>query len=67
MMIFTQMATDIVKSMYHAGLGTFSDEEVCIAKHQRDRKIQRSLVQFIRPEICFEVRMALLAAGQKDP
>ena len=35
-----------------------------VAKHLRDRKLQRALMQFFKPENYFEVRKALLAAGR---
>jgi uncharacterized radical SAM protein YgiQ len=57
---------DIATCMYHTGLDPFTGEEVYIAKHLRDRKMQRALLQFFRPENYFEVRKALLAAGRAD-
>jgi uncharacterized radical SAM protein YgiQ len=57
---------DIATCMYHTGLDPFTGEEVYIAKHLRDRKLQRALLQFFKPENYFEVRKALLAAGRAD-
>jgi uncharacterized radical SAM protein YgiQ len=57
---------DIATCMYHTGLDPFTGEEVYIAKHLRDRKLQRALLQFFKPENYFEVRQALLAAGRSD-
>ncbi len=57
---------DIATCMYHTGLDPFTGEEVYIAKHLRDRKLQRALLQFFKPENYFEVRKALLAAGRSD-
>ena len=57
---------DIATCMYHTGLDPFTGEEVYIAKHLRDRKMQRALLQFFKPENYFEVRKALLAAGRSD-
>ena len=37
-----------------------------IAKHLRDRKLQRALLQFFKPENYFEVRRALEQAGRQD-
>ena len=37
-----------------------------VAKHLRDRKLQRALMQFFKPENYFEVRQALLKAGRRD-
>ncbi len=46
--------------MYHTGIDPFT------AKHLRDRKLQRALLQFFKPENYFEVREALLKAGRSD-
>src|SRR3954452_9146746 len=52
--------------MHHMGLDPFTGEEVYTAKHLRDRKLQRALLQFFKPENYFEVREALLKAGRAD-
>src|SRR3954452_6679762 len=52
--------------MHHMGLDPFTGEEVYTAKHLRDRKLQRALLQFFKPENYFEVREALLKAGRSD-
>ncbi len=57
---------DIATCMYHTGLDPFTGDEVYVAKHLRDRKLQRALLQFFKPENYFEVRRALLAAGRSD-
>jgi hypothetical protein len=57
---------DIATCMYHTGLDPFTGEEVFVAKHLRDRKLQRALLQFFKPENYFEVRKALLEAGRGD-
>ncbi len=57
---------DIATCMYYTGLDPFTGEEVYVAKHLRDRKLQRALLQFFKPENYFEVRDALLKAGRKD-
>jgi uncharacterized radical SAM protein YgiQ len=57
---------DIATCMYHTGLDPFTGEEVYVAKHLRDRKLQRALLQFFKPENYFEVRQALSAAGRSD-
>jgi hypothetical protein len=57
---------DIATCMYHTGLDPFTGEEVYIAKHLRDRKLQRALLQFFKPENYFLVREALLKAGRQD-
>jgi uncharacterized radical SAM protein YgiQ len=57
---------DIATCMYHTGLDPFTGEEVYVAKHLRDRKLQRALLQFFKPENYLEVRQALMAAGRSD-
>ncbi|MGH7138876.1 MAG: DUF3362 domain-containing protein, partial [Pirellulales bacterium] len=57
---------DIAACMYHTGLDPFTGKPVYIAKHLRDRKLQRALLQFFKPENYFEVRKALEQAGRQD-
>ena len=57
---------DIATCMYHTGLDPFTGEEVYIAKHLRDRKMQRALMQFFKPENYFMVREAFVKAGRAD-
>lgn len=63
---FMQMANDIATCMYYTGLDPFTKQEVFIARHLRDRKLQRALLQFFKPENYFEVRLALMEAGRTD-
>jgi Domain of unknown function (DUF3362) len=44
----------------------FTKQEVYIARTLRDRKMQRALLQFFKPENYFEVRQALIEAGRTD-
>jgi len=57
---------DIAACMYHTGLDPFTQKPVYIVKHLRDRKLQRALLQFFKPENYFEVRKALEQAGRHD-
>ncbi|WP_435022291.1 YgiQ family radical SAM protein [Tundrisphaera sp. TA3] len=57
---------DIATCMYYTGIDPFTGEEVFTAKHLRDRKLQRALLQFFKPENYFEVREALQKAGRQD-
>ena len=57
---------DIAACMYHTGLDPFTRTPVYIAKHLNDRKLQRALLQFFKPENYFEVRRALEQAGRQD-
>lgn len=57
---------DIATCMYHTGLDPFTGKEVFVAKKLNDRKLQRALLQFFKPENYFAVREALLKAGRAD-
>jgi len=57
---------DIATCMYYTGIDPFTGEEVYTAKNLRDRKLQRALLQFFKPENYFEVREALSKAGRQD-
>ncbi len=57
---------DIATCMYYTGIDPFTKEEVYIARNLRDRKLQRALMQFFKPENYFQVREALIQAGRPD-
>jgi uncharacterized radical SAM protein YgiQ len=57
---------DVATCMYHTGIDPFTKKSVFVAKHLRDRKLQRALLQFFKPENYFEVRKALEQAGRHD-
>jgi uncharacterized radical SAM protein YgiQ len=57
---------DIATCMYYTGLDPFTGQEVYAATGLRDRKMQRALMQFFKPENYFMVREALLKAGRAD-
>jgi uncharacterized radical SAM protein YgiQ len=57
---------DIATCMYYTGLDPFTGGEVHVARGLRDRKMQRALMQFFKPENHFMVREALLKAGRGD-
>jgi Domain of unknown function (DUF3362) len=57
---------DIATAVYHIGIDPFTGEEVYVAKGLQDRKMQRALMQFFKPENYFMVREALLKAGRGD-
>ncbi len=52
--------------MYYTGLDPFTGGEVHVARGLRDRKMQRALMQFFKPENYFMVREALLKARRGD-
>ena len=57
---------DIAACMYHTGLDPMTKEPVKVTKGLKDRRMQRALLQFFKPENWFEVRRALLEAGRQD-
>jgi len=52
--------------MYYTGIDPFTGKPVNTGKNLRDRKLQRALMQFFKPENHFEVREALVRAGRGD-
>jgi uncharacterized radical SAM protein YgiQ len=57
---------DIATCMYYAGVDPFTKKPVQVARGLKDRKLQRALMQFFKPENYFEVREALIHAGRAD-
>jgi uncharacterized radical SAM protein YgiQ len=57
---------DIATAMYWTGIDPFTKEEIKVARGLRERKMQRALMQFFKPENWFTVREALVAAGRED-
>jgi hypothetical protein len=57
---------DIATCMYYTGVDPMSGKPVQIARNMRDRKLQRALMQFFKPENYFTVREALIEAGRQD-
>jgi hypothetical protein len=57
---------DIAACMYHTGLDPMTRQPVKVTKGLRDRRMQRALLQFFKPENYFEVRRALEQAGRHD-
>lgn len=63
---FIPAPLDVATTMYYTGIDPFTNKPVHIAKGLRDRKLQRALMQFFKPENYFEVREALRQAGRTD-
>ena len=63
---FIPAPLDVATSMYYTGLDPFTKKPVFIAKALSDRKLQRALMQFFKPENYFEVREALRQAKRMD-
>src|SRR5258707_7723944 len=59
------VAFDIATYMYYSGLYPITKQEVYLARNLCDRKLQRALMQFFKPENYFEVREALIQAGRE--
>ena len=57
---------DIATCMWYTGIDPFTKKPVQIARGLRDRRLQRALMQFFKPENYFEVRAALIEAGRAD-
>jgi hypothetical protein len=66
MLVFMRMAHDVATALYYTGIDPFTKKEVYVAKGLRDRKMQRALMQFFKPENYFVVREALIQAGRQD-
>ena len=60
------MVRDIATCLYYTGIDPFTKKEVHVAKGIKDRKMQRALMQFFKPENWFTVREALIEAGRQD-
>jgi radical SAM superfamily enzyme YgiQ (UPF0313 family) len=63
---FIPAPMDVAAAMYHTGLDPFTKQPVPVARHLRERRLQRALMQFFKPENYFAVRQALLKAGRRD-
>ncbi len=63
---FIPAPMDVATAMYYTGIDPFTRQPVYVAQHLRDRKLQRALMQFFKPENYFEVREALRQAGRQD-
>jgi uncharacterized radical SAM protein YgiQ len=57
---------DIATCMYYTGIDPFTNKPVQSAKGLNNRKMQRALMQFFKPENYFTVREALIQAGRAD-
>ena len=52
--------------MYHTGHDPMTGKSVTVTKGLRDRRMQKSILQFFKPENYFEVRKALEHVGRHD-
>jgi radical SAM superfamily enzyme YgiQ (UPF0313 family) len=63
---FIPAPMDVATAMYYTGIDPFTKKPVYVARRLRERKWQRALMQFFKPENYFEVREALRQAGRTD-
>jgi uncharacterized radical SAM protein YgiQ len=63
---FIPAPMDVATAMYYTGIDPFTKQPVHIARKLRERKLQRALMQFFKPENYFEVREALIQAKRTD-
>jgi len=63
---FIPAPMDVATCMYHTGLDPLTMQPVKVAKHLRDRKLQRALMQFFLPENHAQVRKVLREQGRDD-
>ncbi len=59
-----QRTFDVATCMHYSGLDPMTKKPVTVAKNLRDRKLQRALMQFFKPETYFELREAMVQPGQ---
>jgi uncharacterized radical SAM protein YgiQ len=57
---------DVATCMYHTGIDPMTGREIYVAKGMRERRLQRALLQFFKPENDALVREALREAGRAD-
>jgi uncharacterized radical SAM protein YgiQ len=57
---------DIATCMYHTGLDPMTGQPVYVPKGDRERRLQRALLQYFKPENYTDVRTALETAGRED-
>ena len=57
---------DIATCMYYTGLDPMSGEPVYVPRGARERRLQRALLQYFKPENYADVREALDEAGRLD-
>ena len=63
---FIPAPMDVATTMYHTGLDPLTMKPVDTVTKLRDRKVQRALMQFFKPENYFAVHKALTQAGRKE-
>jgi uncharacterized radical SAM protein YgiQ len=57
---------DIATCMYYTGLDPMTGKPVYVARGARERRLQKALLQFFKPENYGDVKAALIEAGRSD-
>lgn len=63
---FIPAPMDVATCIYYTGVDPISGKKAPVAKKMRDRKFQRAMMQFFKPENYFLVRDALIKAKRSD-
>ncbi|MGW8256677.1 MAG: YgiQ family radical SAM protein [Thermoguttaceae bacterium] len=63
---FIPVPMDIATCMYYTGLDPISGKAAYVPKGARQRRMQRALLQYFKPENYLNVREALIQAGRSD-
>jgi uncharacterized radical SAM protein YgiQ len=63
---FTPTPMTASTTMYYTELNPFSNEKIYVPKSERERKIQRALLQFQSQENYYFVKLALKEVGRED-
>jgi uncharacterized radical SAM protein YgiQ len=63
---FIPAPMDIATCMYHTGIDPESMQPVSVAKGDKQRGIQRALLQYFKPENYDQVKRALIEVGRTD-
>ena len=63
---FIPAPMDIATCMYHTGINPESMERVSVAKGDKQRALQRALLQYFKPENYDLVKRALVEVGRED-
>ena len=63
---FIPVPFDVATAMYHTGIDPFTGKKVHVARGMKERRQQRALLQYFKPENWREVRDALIQAGRQD-
>ncbi|OHB76623.1 MAG: YgiQ family radical SAM protein [Planctomycetes bacterium RBG_16_59_8] len=63
---FIPAPLDIATCMYYTGIDPMTKKPVAVARGMRERRLQKALMHFFKPENYFEVREALVQAGRAD-